>query len=236
MALAKTDNTILELRGRFGGVYFKKDAAGQHIQAMPRHVRYTRSALQQGGWGEESPFLGFGVSGFSGASSLWLLALLAFFGAAWAAYAIANKFRTKKGEEKGITGYNWFIHYALAYPEMHRPPFWEPPHAPGDLPQVICTFQGTWHYEHAPPNWPYYCPSGYYWFKGWWGDCPYFGTDKNDWFLWFSEDRWVLGKTPGIEDPDTTFYSDGENIIDYYRNPVQKKWAHVYQGGGEFPD
>lgn len=227
MVLAKTDNTIVSIRGRFGGVYFKIGSDGQHIQAMPRHVNYQRSPAQ---------VHGSGISGFSSCAWIWQLALLGFFAAAWAAYALVFFFTTKTGERKKITGYNWYIYYGMMFPEEWGTQFWKPPHSPGELPQCIVTYQGMWTYEHSPLEWPVWAPTDYYWFGGWFGEYPYFITDNKKWFLWRKETCWVLTTNLGVEDPETTFYSDGVNIFDYYRNPVKKKWAHVYIGGGEFPD
>lgn len=46
MALIKTGCGISEIRGKFGGVYFKKDTSGQHIQSQARHVIRPASGLQ----------------------------------------------------------------------------------------------------------------------------------------------------------------------------------------------
>lgn len=52
MALAKTDGIIEGISGKFGGQYFKKDSAGQHIVAMPRKVELQQkgSQLKQKKW------------------------------------------------------------------------------------------------------------------------------------------------------------------------------------------
>lgn len=236
MALLKLDNNILLIRGRFGGVYFKKDRYGQHVQAWPRVISYTRSEAQIGAFGHFSPFESSGISGYSGAADLWVLALIAFFGATWAAYAMYNLFTTNTGEKKRISGYNWYIYYALAFPEEERPPFWKPPHSPGELPQCIVLLKGREAYKTGPPGREDYDPTEYYWFDGWYGDYPTFTSDDKEHYLWFNGSNWVLSKAVGNQDPNYAFISDGSEIFDYYRNSVHNKWSHVYQGGGEFPD
>lgn len=230
MALVKTDNTIISMRGRFGGVYFKHDNAGQHIQAMPRVWNYTRSPAQMGSWGEGSPFMSVGIRGYSGAAGLWLLALLAAYSAAWALWSTYYYFARKDGEDRHLTGFNWYIYYALAFPECERPPFWKPPHSPGELPNFIVTYKGLWTYEHTPIEWPADCPSDYYWRGLDHHEKPSYRSDDLKWYLWWKETRWVISQGLDFEDPDTTFYSSGADIVDYYRNPKTKKWSHVYFG------
>lgn len=230
MALVKTSNQISTIRGRCGGVYFKRDTSGRHVQTMPRSVRYTRSPAQQGQWESMSPFLGFGIKGFSGAAAFWLLALLGFYAAAWAEFAILYFFASDDGEKKRITGYNWYIYYALAFPECERPPFWQPPHSPGELPDYISTYQGTWTYEHSPLEWPEWCPAGYYWYRGEWNYKPSYRTDDYNYYIWWNGTVWVQSKILGLEEPTTTFYSPGTEISARYYNPVQKKYSHVYLG------
>lgn len=233
MALIKTSNEIVSIRGRFGGVYFKTGKDGKHVQAMPRVWNYTRSPAQMGGWGGDSPFMSTGISGYSGASAFWLLALLAFYAGYWAIFGLTYFFSDEDGRKKRITGYNWYIHYALAFPEEQRPPFWKPPHAPKELPNYIVTYRGTWIYDHAPPQWPTDCPSGYYWFFLPYNDKPAYKNDTFQWYLWWKDPVWVLSKDMAFETPGFTFYSDGADINDYYYNPVTKKRAHVYFGSPE---
>lgn len=158
------------------------------------------------------------------------MALLGFYGALWLEYAITYYFMTEDQRKKKITGYNWFIYYALAFPEAQRPPFWKPPHSPGDLPDYICTYQGTWTYEHSPPEWPAWSPAGYYWYRGDFNGEPSYRTDNYNYYLWWRGDVWVLSKVLGMEEPTTTFYSPTSEIRARYLNPVKNKRAHVYFG------
>jgi len=230
MALIKTSSDIVTIRGRFGGVYFKTGPDGKHVQAMPRVWNYTRSPAQKGGWGPGSPFMSAGIDGWSGAAGLWLMALLAFFAAAWFAYALAHWFTTRYGEKKHITGYNWYMYYGLRFPECERPPFWKPPHSPGELPDFMVTYQGTWMYERSPPEWPGDCPAGYYWEGTPAHGKPTYHADDFEWFLWWLPGLWVLSPGVDYQPAERTFYSSGENIIDYYRNWHTGKWSHVYLG------
>lgn len=230
MALIKTSNEIETIRGRFGGVYFKTGPDGKHVQAMPRTVRYTRSAAQKGGYGAGLEFSSFGIDGFSSLASLWMLALLAFFSAAWAAYALVFYFTTKTGERKRITGYNWYIHYGLAFPECERPAFWKPPHSPGDLPDLITVYKGRWTYEHPPTEWPADCCSGYFWEGIEWNGKPSYKTDDVKWLIWWNGIKWVLSPGLGYEPAGLTFYEMTGAMKGYYWNPVTKKYAHVYAG------
>ncbi len=240
MALVKTDNTIISMRGRFGGVYFKKSPDGQHVQAMPRVWNYTRSAAQIGGWGEGSPFMSTGIKGYSGAAAFWLAALLGFYAAYWAIFGLCYLFYKTGKEPKKISGYNWYIYYALAFPECERPPFFQPPHAPNELPNFLVNYQGLWTYEHSPLEWPVEACSGNY-YEGL--PCNLkksYRTDDRKWSLWWKDPMWVLSPDLGFETPGLTFYrselEDHGKITGYYRNPVTKKFAHVYFGRPEEVD
>lgn len=222
MAQAKLGNQIVSIRGRYGGVYFKTGRPGQHIQAMPRHVNYTRAGKQ----------LAL-TEGFSAMSAFWALACLVFFGAAWAAFALLYLFTDKRGETKRITGYNWYIHYALTFPETDEPHFWGPPHAPYDLPDYVCSSGTSWHLERAPPQWPGDYPGGYYWAQFPWNGKMFYATDDKNWSIWWKDPFWCVSPDPGFEPPDKSYYSSGDEICDWYKNPVTNKRCHVYIGKRE---
>lgn len=233
MALVKLGPEIASIRGRYGGVYFKKDHAGQHVQAWPRIINYPRSAAQEGAFGEGSPFGGFGAKGFSGAAAFWMMALLGFYGALWAAWALANLFITKDDEPKRITGYNWYIHYAMRFPETERPPFWKPPHSISDLPAFIVTYRDTWTYEHTPEEWPLECPADYYWYATDFGGKPAYKNDDLTWYIWFDGTNWIVSEGIDYKAPGLYFVSLGADVVDYYKNPLTNRYSHVYFGNPE---
>ncbi len=221
MAQIKLSNQIVSIRGRFGGVYFKKDGGVQHVQAMPRHINYARHGTQ----------LKY-TSSYSRAAGFWLLALLAFYALEWAAYAAIHLFSRPGQRAKRIHGYNWYIHYALTFPERDEfHPFWKPPHAPGDLPNFVATYQGKWTYYNNPQVWPSDCCSGYYWdsFIPWNGK-PAYRTDDFNWHIWWEVNRWAVSPGPGFVDPGKTFYSPGPEICAWYKNSTTGKRVHIYNG------
>lgn len=222
MALIKLSREIVSIRGRFGGVYFKSGPDGQHVQAMPRFVKYPRVGVQ-----------GDYVSKFTGVAAIWLLALLGAFGAAWAAYALVYWFIGEKGERKRLTGYNWYIHYALMFPEADPLPFWKPPHSPGDLPNYVCTYRGRWMYERVPADWGADCPAGYFWEGIPWNGKPSYKTDNYEWHIWWKDPEWIVSTGPGFEPVGKTFDGDDGTIGGYYQNRVTKLYAHVYIGRPE---
>ncbi|MCK5616905.1 hypothetical protein KAR91_84365 [Candidatus Pacearchaeota archaeon] len=233
MALVILGPQIKLIRGRFGGVYFKSGPDGQHIQKMPRVWHYPRTPAQEGAWGHGSGFFSTGAKGFSGASALWMLALLGFFGALWVTWALANLFITKEGGEKHITGYNWYIHYAMRFPEAERPPFWKPPRAVNDMPAFIVTYRNTWTYEHTPLEWPGESPTDYYWEYATYNDKPAYLGDDRKWWLYWEDPIWVLSTVLGEKPAGFYYESSGGDIVDYYQNPVSKRFSHVYFGNPE---
>lgn len=222
LALVKLGPEIVEVRRRFGGVYFRTDPKGQHIQAMPRHVKRAESAA----WG-------MGRDMWSMGTGIWLMALLLYYGVLWTLFAASNYFTDKRGERKRITGFNWYMHYAMRFPETQQPPFWKPPHSIGEMPDYYVSYKGMWMYDHAPPDWPDECPGDYYWPGLEWHGKPSYRTDNLVWYLWWKDTRWVLSEGLDYEGVGKTFYSSGENIQDYYKNPVTNTWAHVYPGKRE---
>ncbi|GAH56866.1 unnamed protein product, partial [marine sediment metagenome] len=99
--------------------------------------------------------------------------------------ALVFWFTTKDGEKKKITGYNWYMHYAMMFPEADYWPFWQPPHAPGDLPHYVSTYRGRWTYEHSPLEWPVDCSAGMHWPGMEWNGEVSFRTDDYEWFIWW---------------------------------------------------
>lgn len=219
MALVKTSKAVLSIKGRCGGVYFKKDGTNQHIQAMPRIVRYSRSTLQ-------AP----GIEGYSEAALFWLMALVIGFAAVWAGFAAIWLFTDDEGRKKKISGYNWYIHYALTFPETEALPFWKPPHSPSELPDYYAVWKGQLMYRTKEKDWSENCCGGYYWLDGEWNGRPEYKTDDSKWWLWWKAPHWVLSWGLDIELPDSTYYSIADKINDYYYNPVTNIYATVYIG------
>lgn len=222
MAQVKLSNQIVTIRGRCGGNYFKTGDS-QHIQAMPRVTRYTRTPAQTGN-----------ISMFSTMAVFWMLLGLAFWWSAWAAYALIYTISTRRRPSPHkITGYNWFIHYAMMFPEEERPPFWKPPHAPGDLPEYIITSGGRFEYYHEQPDWPLDRPADYFWDWMPVNMKPCYKDDFSKWFLWWNDPTWVVSRDAGFLTPGFTYYGQQPEIKGWYKNPDNKKRCHVYPGKHE---
>lgn len=230
MALVKTDNTILSIRGRFGGVYFKTGPDGQHVQAWPRNIKYTRSNAQMGSGSIIPHSSASGIAGYSAVAYLFGLACIAAFALIWAAFGLAYLFLTKGRELKHITGYNWFMHYGLAYPEENRPPYFRPPHSPSERPSFIALYKDEWTYHHAPEDWPDECPSNNYYEWEIYNDRLSYRADEGKWSIWWKDPVWVISPGTGWEPAGKTFYSPGGLITDYYLNPVTGSKTHVFLG------
>lgn len=222
MVQAKLDNQILSIRGRYGGVYFKKDGPSQHIQAMPRIVKYTRSPLQS-----------HSIGAYSGGAIIWAFVLVAAFSLLWFLFALAWLFRKKDKEPKKITGYNWYIHYHLTQPEDDAPPFWKPPRDPSHLPDFFCVVEDMEMYRIREDMWPLYFCGGYFYVGGkyqgrWW-----FKEPDRLWYIWWKDPMWVISKTLGWEDPPNVYYSIGNKVNDTYINPDRDISARVWIGKRE---
>lgn len=219
MALVKTENPIVSIRGRCGGVYFKQGSDGQHIQVMPRHVKYARHGYQ----------LAY-TNQYTVMSILWALILIAGFVLIWIAFALAWLFSKRGKEPKRITGYNWYVHYGLTREETDAPPFWKPPRSPSELPDFYAVVEGMKQYRIAEHLWPLYFCGGYYYEERTFNGRPWFKDTDRQWYIWWKDPMWVISKTLGWEDPPTTYYSVGAVINDTYNNPVQGITARVWIG------
>lgn len=224
MALIKTTNDIVSIRGRLGGVYFKAGSPGTHIQAMPRHVNYNRTGLQ-----------GDRRSGFSGLAGFWWLALVAGFYTAWGLYAYTHDF-IKEGRPAGkVSAYNWFINYGMICLDNGSPPYWHPPHHPGDLPFFMAIYRGNWSYHIDQKDWPWWNPGGYYYRFGVYNGHDYFTVDPHTWFLWYKGPMWVISPYPGLEPDTDTWYNTrlGGGLYGHYRSSIREFDLHVYYGSPE---
>ncbi len=219
MVQVKLSNQIASIRGRCGGVYFKKDGGVQHVQAMPRHVNYARHGVQ----------LRY-TNAYSAMALVWALVLVAGFALAWFAFALAWIFRKKGKEPKKISGYNWYVHFALTREETEAPPLWKPPRSPTNLPDFYAVCEGMAQYRIAENLWPLYFCGGYYYQGATFNGKPWFKDPDRSWYIWWKDPMWVISKALGWEDPATTFYSVGAVINDTYHNPVQGINARVWIG------
>lgn len=118
MGLIKYGNGLIELRGRFGGVYFSRDSSGHHMSKMPRTVNYTRSGEQ-----------GDNVKAYSECANIWGAVLTGAMLAAWILFGLLWWWTTKDGRRVKLTGWNWFVHYNLRRIADNKDPIlWPPDH------------------------------------------------------------------------------------------------------------
>lgn len=231
MVLAKTGNGIISIRGRSGGVYYKKGRDSQHIQAMPRTVNYNRVGAQM-----------ILTSRFTFVAMVWMLKLVAGYALLWAAFALAWLFSKKNKEPKKISGYNWYIHYSMRPASGERPPIvpiewwippplWKPPPLPAKPPDILVTTQGMYTYRHSPDEWPDTHPSDNYWYWGEWNNKPCYESENRKWVLWWDDTRWAISTHVGQYVQNYTYYSYGINMYDTYLNPDTNEYCDVFIGG-----
>lgn len=241
VALCKLGNGIIDMRGKFGGVYFKRGTDGQHVQALPRRVRYTtwpnsgaqeRGILKAKTRGFGSGLKGFlnGVGMFSAMAGIWLAILLLAMGVLWSGFALHNLYVDKTGRGKKISGYNWFMHFALAGEGGNQLPFWKPPHAQHDRPDFYVVYKGRWMYDHAPEEWPDETPSDYYWLIGELNGKNWYATDNRRWNIFWDGSDWCMTQAPGEWVPDVSWKSVDDEPFGYYQNPDTGSFSHVYNG------
>lgn len=139
MAICKTDGSIESIRGRFGGVYFKKDASGQHIQAMPRHVYNTFGGTMPPILHHSATSRWVNIFAFTKASRAFFY--LAAAGAISGFGEIAEfwLWPTKSGMRKRLAAYHWWMHYNTIRYAKGLPPYTIPPKSLKDYPSFVIT-------------------------------------------------------------------------------------------------
>lgn len=207
------------MHGRFAGTYYKTGGGIIHCQRLPRHVRMAPTVFQ-----------GRMIGAMSGAAAFWLMLLLGSWAAIWVAFALEHLFSKPGHRPHRITGYMWYIHYALMFPETEKLPMWKPPHKPYELPDFVITYRGTWMYENTTGDGPFVSCADYYWEDGLYNHRVSYRTDNREWYLFWNGTNWVISIAKGLEPHAWTFYSTGVFIEAYYQNPVTHRWAHVYAG------
>lgn len=234
MALITPAAGIISIRGRFGGVYFKKDNSGQHIQAMPR--RYKTISMT-------TPVIPPASPGGSRAAYIHAWTNMARFYAyitvfvyfpLWVQWAIENKSYLPKSEGKKLSVYQWFSHLNIKRLAENLPPYTYPPK--GASPQ----YGDQGYRPYKLPNFTIvgkYClqetiglyAAGY---SGTYNDKPYYLPDHQPSYktLWWTGEWWVLSQGLGefgehwwfkIGDDETGIYdpgpvpTDGILIVNY---------------------
>jgi hypothetical protein len=204
MAICKTDNSIKSIRGRFGGVYFKKDNAGQHIQVMPRSIR--KASLESPMIAPESPELNRAAmrDAFSGAAWWWMLVIALAAITGWVLFAGEFTYGLDEDRQKKISGYNWFMHFNVIRNAKGKPPRIHPPNSPSDLPVAEATS------GYNPLNYSNFYDAGMYNGK------KLYKSQDGKWYTWWLDPSWVISNQPGqAEEPPYWFRLDESEFGDY---------------------
>jgi len=210
MALIKTDITITDIRGQFGGVYFSRDKTGLHIRKMPRNWRklsYTfpdyppnspkgsRAAYIKS-WTNVARFYRDFAIGVYGPLAIW--------------HAIEKLFHKGKAKGKKLTGYEWFMYYNIPRNVRGKHIYSYPPRAHDELPSYVLTGKIL---EPQAQN-LYKAPGQYY------GQDYYVregtDTDVGLGFLWFKDGFWYITSMLGDPLPPHYWYHEGDDPTGVY--------------------
>lgn len=218
MAIVKTSNDIESIRGRFGGVYFKKDNAGQHIQAMPRSIR--KVSMTSPVIPPESPggSRAAGINGFTAASIIGVLIMATIYLIMWTAYAISKWYITKRNEKKRLDARKWFLHFNIMRCAKNLPPYTMPPIEPNQLPEFVITGD---HFGRFTQN-MYEQPTligGKPWYKR--QRDPF---DSDQYSLWYHEGTWYISMFPEWPPSIQYWWLVSESPIGIYT-------PHVFEDG-----
>ena len=196
MALAKTSNEILSIRGRCGGIYFKKDNYGQHIQTMPRAIRKAsmQGTIELAGHSRGNR-LAY-INSWTHIATIWAMKAAYIFLIGFLEMAEERTSDLTKSKGKKLTGWNWFTHLNVPRVAEGLPPYTYPPrgadprygdqdYKPWKLPtytivgkdndvETIGLYPAGYGGTHKGK--PYYLPDHY----------------KSNNVLWWDDDRWIL--------------------------------------------
>jgi hypothetical protein len=214
MALMKTDDCIISMRGQFGGVYFKRDRYGQHCQAMPRSIRkasmFGEGAPQHFSSGNRSAY----AAGFSAALEALFGAIAAagfFVGAIivfmWTTYAA--KFFVNKLNYPAV-----FVKTNLNRAKEKKYPYLCPPRSPTELPDYVAYSKAfTEFYEISTMN--FYKSELMHAGKNTYDKQEeYFPAGK--WKLWHEAGIWNVSNSAGYPINGVFWYRENENPVGEY--------------------
>lgn len=192
MALCKLSTSIISIRGRHGGVYFKKDHTGQHVQAWPR-VIHGSSLTRPAGPAVPSGTSRAGLSrSWCALSGIWADVIVGTIALFWALVAGIWLWTTKKGDRVKLTNWNWFTHFNMPRYTTALPVYTEPPIGPGLLPDYVMWGDFFGKYVHMM----YASDTIYEGHIVWHMRTRLEGYTK--YYLWFHIDRWYIADWVGL--------------------------------------
>jgi hypothetical protein len=185
MALLKTSGEILSLRGQYGGMYFKNDNIGLHLQSMPRSIR--KASMEHGtsipsgsdGW------RGFMAGSFSSCAWEWWLMVAAGVVLLWVAFG--DEWILQYGAEQGRTlnDFQWHMHFNVPRKAKQWPLWWRPPKSPKDLPDAVTTTEYT-ALDHRN-----------FYEDGQYNNKTLFRSMDGLWYCWWLDPSWIISNSPG---------------------------------------
>lgn len=204
MALVKTDKTILSIRGSFGGVYFKKDNSGQHVQAKPRHVHNSFGGMGSVITGMAPFSKGDMTLSWSMGVAAWVFLILLGLTMPWVNWSEIFLYMEGEHPPQKLTGYNWFLHFNVIRCAKKKPTWWTPPKTPYNLPDGISTaiFPQLDHMN--------------FYVAGFYNGDTYFKSHDGNWFNWWSGSSWIISPKLGeAEDPPYWYRLDPDPYGEY---------------------
>lgn len=185
MALAKTANGITSIHGSCGGVYFKKDSSGQHIQAMPRSIR--KISMESPVIAPSSPgSRAAWIAATSDAAWAWLIVAALGFLPYWKDFMDAYLYEGNTGlGQKRISHYNWFMHFNISRKARRKIPWIRPPKSPSELPDAVSTSEY--------PDMEY---TNFY-VRGTYNGKTLYESQNGQWFCWWLDPSWIISIAPG---------------------------------------
>jgi hypothetical protein len=183
MALMKMSGDIIELRGSFGGVYFKKDNSGQHIQGALRHVKsHQGSHIDRFGEGPPGIPYDLYVKMFTLLAARWWILVAAQIILPWTRWANEQVLEKTHGHPERITNWMWFVHYNQMRQVHGLPPYPYPPKSQQIIPTYVS--QGS--------KWP--DDTMMFYNTGIWDGEPYYVDEQTKLVLFWHAGGWYIAQ------------------------------------------
>lgn len=177
MALIKLGSGVIDIRGKFGGVYFSRDRSGLHQTANYSKRGWHPSKRQRSGF-----------AGMWGITDFWKIVAGLGYAYLWKSFAETRTWINSVGEPIHLTGWNWFLHFNwYRYYSGLKPILIPPDHV----------------FYYQCEGWTIPDCQGQYRPSGWYSGVPYFKRIDGAYYIWRSgHNRWSITTDVGMLNPN----------------------------------
>lgn len=191
MAQIKLDHTIVDIKGKMGGIYFSRDNSGLHIRAMPRNWRKqsfsTPMIMKNSPKGSRAAY----IKSFTVITKFYAAAAISAAIIDWIKFASEWEYIDQNGKKKKLSWWQWFIKFGIDRAVSNYWPMIRPPRSPKKLPPYLMA-GNYWTNEIVNVYLWTYPIEGY--------ECYKVDVTAENWrtfYIWKYKGFWVISRQPG---------------------------------------